>query len=134
MTRILSASAFSDWLTAYGAAWTEKDAEAMAALFTPGGRFQPGPFAPPVRGRDAIAPHWRDAFARQINPHFEFKVWIAFEATGLAHWRARLTRGPEYDMSEIDGVMRARFDLEGDAPLCKSLEVWTDQAVVASSP
>lgn len=134
MRNALTASAFSDWLSAYGAAWAEKDPDALAALFTSGGRFEPNPFDAPIRGRDAIANHWRKVFTREINPTFDFEVWIAFEATGLAHWRARLTRVPEYDALDINGVIRARFDLEGDAPLCKSLELWSNQATAQPSP
>jgi len=131
MRRGLSVSAFSDWLAAFGAAWVEKDAAAIAALFTEGGRFSPDPFAPPVNGRAAIEAHWRDAFARQINPAFDFDLWIAYETTGLAHWRARLVRVPDYDTVEWNGALRARFDLDGPAPLCQRLEFWSAQAVVS---
>jgi hypothetical protein len=129
----LSAAVFTDWLAAWGAAWTEKDAAAMAALFTAGGRFTPNPFDPLIRGREAIAAHWREEFARQINPAFDFEIWIAYEATGLAHWRARLTRVPDYDTVERDGALRALFDLEGASPLCKRLELWSAQAVVSGA-
>lgn len=133
MRRALSASAFSDWLTAFGAAWAEQDAAAMAALFTEGGRFAPAPFEAPLRGREAIDAHWRAEFARQINPAFDFEVWIAYEAAGLAHWRARLTRVPEYDGVEQDGALRALFDLDGEAPLCKRLDLWPVQAAVSGA-
>ena len=133
MKRALAASAFADWLDAWGAAWAEKDAEAMAALFTEGGRFTPDPFDAPIRGREAIAAHWREEFAHQINPAFEFEIWIAYEATGLAHWRARLVRVPDYDTVERDGALRALFDLEGEAPLCKRLDFWSAQAVVSGA-
>ncbi len=133
MMRGLLASQFSDWLTAFGAAWAEKDAKAMAALFTSGGRFAPDPFADPIRGRAAIEAHWRDAFTRQINPAFDFEIWIAFEATGLAHWRAEQVRVPEYDTQRSDGALRGLFDLEGETPLCKRLELWAHQAIVAAN-
>ncbi len=129
--RVLGASAFSDWLSAYGAAWAEKDVDAMTALFTLGGRFQPDPHAPPIRGRDDIATHWRGEFDKQINPAFAADVWFAYEATGLAHWRAELVRVPEYDTLRLDGAMRALFDLEGGAPLCKRLELWPVQTVAS---
>jgi len=131
--RALSAAEFSDWLAAWGDAWAEKDAEALAALFTDGGRFTPNPFDAPVRGREAIAAHWREEFARQINPAFDFEIWIAYEATGLAHWRARLIRVPDYDTVELDGALRALFDLEGASPLCKRLDLWSAQAVVSGA-
>jgi hypothetical protein len=130
MRRGLSVSTFADWLAAFGAAWADKDPAAIAAIFAEGGRLSPDPFAPPVSGRAAIEAHWREAFTRQINPAFDFDIWIAFETTGLAHWRARLIRIPDYDALGMDGALRARFDLDGPAPLCRRLELWSAQAVV----
>ena len=52
----LPAGAVQRWIGAYGQAWRDKDADAVAALFTPGASYLASPTGTPHRGGERRRP------------------------------------------------------------------------------
>jgi ketosteroid isomerase-like protein len=65
-------------LQRFGAGWEQGQADRIADLFTPDGVFVPGPFDPPLTGRDAIVAYWRDLPLEQAEVSFRVgEIFVA---------------------------------------------------------
>jgi ketosteroid isomerase-like protein len=84
----MEVQAMTAWLTAFGDAWEQGDADAAAALFAPGATFQPSPFGELVRGRRGIAAHWAEVMSGQQAVRFQGEVLGVGTTYGIAQWRA----------------------------------------------
>lgn len=124
----LKMAAFEAWLAAFTEAWAEKTPDAAAALFTSTGAVHPAPFAPVVRGRNAIRDYWnREVVEGQLNPRIEAAPWIVFDNTGICRLSGRTIVLPENERLDIDAVARVVFRLrEGEPLLCDTLSIWSE--------
>ena len=57
--KALTVDAFDQWLTQYGQASQQNDAQASAELFAQDARYYESPFEEPLIGREAIYHYWR---------------------------------------------------------------------------
>jgi hypothetical protein len=108
-------AAFTDWLTRYGDAWEQADAELAGSLFAVGATLQNTPFSQLLRGRRVITEHLVELFADWQDATFTAQILGAGDTYGVAHWRiASMERA-------IDGVLVAALDERGR---CTSLRQW----------
>jgi nuclear transport factor 2 (NTF2) superfamily protein len=77
---------FKSWLEAYGRAWTGRDPQAAADLFTEDGTYQVTPFVEPIRGRSAIFDYWVHVTETQRNFQFGHEILAVTEEAGTARW------------------------------------------------
>jgi hypothetical protein len=69
---------FEQLLEAFGQGWEGGKPAAMADVFAEDGRFVPGPFSSPVRGRTAIEAYWSDVPRDQAAISFRFgEIFVA---------------------------------------------------------
>ena len=108
-------SAFTTWLTSYGDAWEQADAQLAGTLFAVGATLQDTPFSQLLRGRRAIREHLSDLFADWEDATFSAQILGAGDTYGVAHWRIA---SPE---RAVDGVLVAALD---DRGRCTSLRQW----------
>jgi hypothetical protein len=108
-------AAFTKWLTSYGDAWEQADAELAGSLFAVGATLQDTPFSQLLRGRKQIREHLYDLFEDWDDATFSAQILGAGDTYGVAHWRIA---SPE---RAIDGVLVAALD---DRGRCTSLRQW----------
>ena len=117
--------AFSAWLTAFGDAWEQRDADATAALFAADATFQPSPFGELVRGRSRLAAHWADVTAEQQAIRFRAEILGVGAIYGIAHLRVVFERRDNRTTRVHDGILLAAFDRRGRAT---SVRGWSHEA------
>src|SRR3954447_13130113 len=111
----------SEWLYAYGDAWTKRDPDCAASLFSEDAMYQWGPFGKKLRGRPVIREAWAEATERQENVEFGYEVMSASSRGGLVRWWCGYDHTEHGTRVQVEGVFRLAFDDEG---LCNSLEEW----------
>ncbi len=114
-------TAFSRWLTAYGRAWSQRDPDAMTALFASGATYREDPFGAATNGRDAIRADWVDIAKHQKDIHFSYEVLSANQQRGVAHWAASFVRRPSKEVVQLDGILMATFNAAGQ---CTEFREW----------
>ena len=87
----------------------------VGAPFVVGATFQPTPFEPLLRGRQAIAAWFESELARWTEPSFIAQVLGAGDTYGVAHFRIA---SPD---RAVDGVMVVALD---DRGRCTALRQW----------
>jgi uncharacterized protein (TIGR02246 family) len=113
--------AFKNWLAAYGRAWTGRDAEAAASLYSEDATYQVTPFDEPLRGRSAIYEYWVGVAKTEENIQFEYEIIAVTAELGIARWRASFVRVPPGLETKLDGIFLIALDEEGR---CVSLREW----------
>jgi ketosteroid isomerase-like protein len=109
------------WLDAYGAAWTNKDASAVASLFTEDALYQETPYADPFPGRAGISEYWSRVTADQDDIDFSFEALGVRGTRGFAQWSARFRLVSQNTQVELNGVFVLDF---ADADHVSSLREW----------
>jgi hypothetical protein len=110
-----------DWLERYGRAWSERDPDAAARLFSETATYHETPFDPPAVGRDAIRLYWADVPLTQADISFRGRILAVAGQTAIAAWKATFTRRHTGAQVELDGIFLLRFD---DRGLCDELREW----------
>lgn len=96
------------WCERLAAAWEAGDAEAAAALFGPDVSYAEAPFAPPLRGREAVRAYWREMLAGMTEVRAELEPLALDGARATVAWRARY-RAPDGAAREVAGVSVGDF-------------------------
>lgn len=110
----ITAADLEGWLAAYGAAWENKDAAAVAEIFTAAATYQETPYAEPFRGRDEISDYWSTVTADQDDINFDFAAIAVSGSTGIAQWSAQF-RSVSGDVPvELNGVFVLEFAQSGE--------------------
>lgn len=112
---------FSRWLTAYGRAWSERDPDAMVALFAADATYREDPFGSATHGRKAIRTAWVDIAIHQKDIHFAYQILSVNRNRGIAHWTASFVRRPSGEIVRLDGVLMATFNGTG---VCTEFREW----------
>jgi hypothetical protein len=112
---------FTQWLTAYGRAWSAREPEAMVKLFAQDATYREDPFAPATAGRAAIRADWVDIAQHQEDVHFNFEVLSETSRRGIAHWTASFVRRPSKEVVQLDGILIANFNAAGE---CSEFHEW----------
>lgn len=63
---------FRSLLDLFADGWNKGEPGRMADAFLPDGVYQPGPFEPPLKGRQAILDYWRDVPLAQSDVSFRY--------------------------------------------------------------
>jgi len=121
---VASDTVFSRWLTAYGRAWSERDPDAMVALFTAEAAYREDPFASATHGRNAIRAAWVDIAKHQEDIRFAYQILSVDRNHGIAHWTASFVRRPSREIVQLDGILMATFD---NAGVCTEFREWWDR-------
>jgi hypothetical protein len=125
------------WVDAYGQAWRDKDADAVAMLFTPDATYQVNPTGTPHRGRDAIRAYWLRATVTQQELDLRFGQPIVAGCRAAVEWWAVMrdaSWGPQRhdDVVTLPGCLILRFAPGG---LCAALrEYWNADFGTMSHP
>lgn len=112
---------FNRWLASYGSAWTNRDPEAAASLYTDDATYQVTPFDEPLRGRTAIYDYWAGVAKTEENIHFGYEIIAITAEHGVARWRASFVRVPPGLDTKLDGIFLISLDSDGR---CQSLREW----------
>lgn len=115
-------NSFIEWLDAYGAAWQDRDAEAVVILFSDNSQYYETPFAEPMVGEDAIYRYWSE-FVRdtQRDVRFVYEAIAVLGNRGLAKWQAAYVSIPSGKTIELDGILIAEFN---DVGKCSEFREW----------
>jgi ketosteroid isomerase-like protein len=104
---------FRTWLSQYGQAWINGDPEAAIELFSENAAYYEEPFQAPMKGREAIRKYWEDgAQNAQMDITFKADIISIQENSGYAHWQATFKRIPANTFVELDGILKATFNVE----------------------
>ncbi len=106
------------WLDAYFAAWESTDPAQVGALFSADAEYWVGPFAEPLRGRDAIATQWVTGTSVLLD--HAHTLLAATDEHVVAHWSVRLGQASGA-VIDIDGILLLTFD---DAGACTTHREW----------
>jgi hypothetical protein len=115
------------WIDAYAQAWRDKDADAVADLFTADASYQAHPTGAPNLGREAIRAYWTRATATQRELDLRFGEPIIAGNRVAVEWWAIMRDsdwGPQRDSDSatLPGCLILRFACDG---LCSALrEYW----------
>jgi uncharacterized protein (TIGR02246 family) len=106
------------WISGYGQAWRDKDADAVAALFTPDATYQSDPTRAPHQGREAIRRYWTGATATQSELDLRFGEPVIDSDRAAVEWWAVMrdaAAGPERDNDwmTLPGCLLLRFMPDG---------------------
>jgi len=117
----MTPNACASWLDAYGRAWTSRDAQAAADLFTEHGTYQVTPFAEPLRGRQAILDYWTHVTQTEQDIQFGYEILSVPPEQGIARWWASFVIVPPGLQTKLDGIFLISLDENGR---CRSLREW----------
>jgi uncharacterized protein (TIGR02246 family) len=109
------------WLTSYGRAWTSRDPEAAASLYTDDATYQVTPFDEPLRGRAAIYEYWVGVARSEERIQFDYEVVAVTAELGVARWWASFLRVPAGLETKLDGVFLITLNSRAQ---CRSLREW----------
>lgn len=117
----MNRTAFESWLEGYGRAWSDRDAQAAADLFTEDGTYQVTPFVDAMRGRPAIFEYWSHVAQTERDIQFGYEVLAVTPEIGIARWRASFVIVPQGLRTKLDGIFVISLDGDGR---CRSLKEW----------
>lgn len=112
---------FERWLSLYGSAWSDRNAERAASLYAEDAIYQVTPFQEPLRGQAAIYEYWKGVTSTEENIEFEYQVLALSTDYGIAHWQASFVRVPPGLHTRLDGIFLVSLNADGR---CQSLREW----------
>lgn len=118
---VMEFSTLNGWLEAYGRAWTQRDPQAAAALYTENATYQVTPFSEPLQGRSAILDYWKHVAETQRDIEFTYENLAITQDAGIARWRASFQIVPQNIATQLDGIFWIALDSSGR---CISLREW----------
>jgi ketosteroid isomerase-like protein len=121
----MDVQAMTVWLTTFGDAWEQGNADATATLFAPDATLQPSPFGELVRGPGRIAAHWAEVMSGQQAIRFQGEIPGVGATYGIAHWRVVIGQHDDRPRRVVDGILLAAFDRRGRAASVRS---WSHEA------
>lgn len=111
------------WLERYGAAWRERDPEAVLKVFTEDAVYRSHPFRDPHVGHREIRSYWERAVGGQAELDLRFgRPIVADDRAAVEWWATYLDEGEEETLS---GVLYLRFAADGRC--CELREAWVTQ-------
>jgi hypothetical protein len=114
-----------EWIDRYAAAWRDRSPEDVVELFTPDAAYYFSPTAPPVRGREAIAEHWKRATDTHADLTLTFgepisqgrrtmvEMWATMRDPAWHERRTGATAREGEDWMTFPGCLVLRFTPEG---------------------
>jgi len=110
----------TQWLAAYRQAWTARDADAAAALFTEDATYAEQPYEAAFVGRGGVRDYWARVTATQSDIEMQFGTPITVGNRTAVEWWTTLKNGGV--PMTLAGAFILTFDASG---LCRTLrEYW----------
>lgn len=115
----------TEWIERYATAWRERSPEDVVKLFTADAAYYFSPTAPPRRGREEIAVHWRMATSSFADLTLRFGVpvrqgdrtavemWATMRDPAWHERRTGVAPQPGEDWLTFPGCLVLRFTPEG---------------------
>jgi ketosteroid isomerase-like protein len=111
------------WIELYGAAWRDRDVEAVLKVFTEDAVYRSHPFREPHVGHAGIRAYWEGAVGGQAEIDLRFGRAIVEDGRAAVEWWA--TYLDEREEETLAGILYLRFAEDGR---CFELrEAWTTQ-------
>jgi ketosteroid isomerase-like protein len=105
------AMTFDEWISEYGRAWREKDADGVVALFTEEAVYRSSPFRDPHPGHDGIRAYWRRATETQEDVDLRFGTpVVAGDRAAVERWAQMRSDGEE---GTLPGILYLRLAPDG---------------------
>ena len=119
-----------DWIEAYRRAWEERDAEAVAGLFTPDATYRSNIFEQPHQGRDAVRTYWESVTSTQSEARVRMgRPFVEGDRVAVEFWTNMKVEGEDVT---LPGCLLLDFDEEGQ---CRRLrEYWHYEPGTAEPP
>ena len=110
----------AEWLESYRVAWVERDADAVAELFTEDARYVEQPYQEPFIGRAGVRDYWSRVTATQADVELQYGTPVVSGRRAAVEWWVMMTNGG------IDVTLAGEFLLVFDEHgLCSELrEYW----------
>jgi ketosteroid isomerase-like protein len=112
---------FLQWMTAYGKASAENDAQASADLFTEDAEYYVSPFDEPITGRDAIHAYWRRGAQTLEDKQSTYQILSVEDNLGIASWQSSFVVKESGKRFALDCLFVVEFNDEG---LCRRFREW----------
>jgi hypothetical protein len=111
------------WIEAYGRAWRERDADAVAAIFTEDAVYRSSPFREPHVGSDSIRAYWERVTSGQEKLDLRFGSPVVEGNRAAVEWWAIVREaGAE---TTYPGILMLTFGPDGR---CEELrECWHER-------
>ena len=122
----MNESTLMSWLDAYVEAWESQNAAAAAELFTETGSYAWGPFAEPIRGREAIRRAWEVAVQQNqedIQVGYEILA-ITNDGRGIARCWSSVIAVPTRTRVRTEGIFLVTLTEE---KLCSEFREWWNE-------
>lgn len=110
----------NEWVEGYRRAWVERDADAVAALFTEDGTYRANIFEEPFRGRSGVAEYWSSVTAVQSDVRVRMgRPYADGDRVAFEFWTNMKVNGDEVT---LPGCLLLDMTADG---LCRRLrEYW----------
>lgn len=128
--KTLTMEQFNIWLTSYGRASAENDAQMSANLFAPHARYYENPFDEPITGRDAIFAYWNNGAQTLTDKTSSFEILAAQNNCGIARWQSQFTVIATDKRFALDCLFVVEFDDDG---LCQTFREWWHMREITNS-
>lgn len=102
-------SVVNKWLTNYWEAWIEKDAMAIAMLFTDDCCYEMDPFHQIFRGRSVVKENFETILAKQHNLSYTFHILSINHSVALVHCTCVFNDIKTDAIQKIDGIYSITF-------------------------
>lgn len=112
---------FEAWLKKHGKAWSGRNPEEAASLFSKDCRYYESVFEEPCKSWDGILKLWLVVPKNQKNVTFDFEIIAVSDELGIANWRVTRTLLPSGEKQLIDGIYKISLNEQG---LCNYFKQW----------
>ncbi len=113
MPQILTPGDGQDLFDRFKDAREKRDPEAMLELYADTAEYAFDPFAPVLKGSNAIREHWNTIAAEQVHVEFDAeRVWVSGR-TVLGSWHGAYTHEASAVRSRMRGFSSMELDGEG---------------------
>jgi len=110
------------WLDRYVEAWMSYDPQAIGDLFSEDARYYYGPYADPVRGREAIVANWLENRDTPGTYKAHYEPLVVEGDTAVTNGRSTyFEEGGTTFRTEYDNIFLIRFDESGR---CTEFREW----------
>ena len=117
----MNKSGFEAWLKKHGKAWSERNPQAAASLFSKDCKYYESALGEPCENWDAILKLWSVVPENQRDVTFDFKIIAIEENAGIVNWRVERTLLPSNEKQLIDGIYEISLNGQG---LCTYFKQW----------
>jgi hypothetical protein len=118
---VMEKSLFDSWLSKLGEAWSERNPQKAAALFSKDCRYYESVFNEPCESWEDILKLWLVVPENQKDVTFEHNILCVSDNTGIANWKVVRTLLPSNKKQYIDGIFQVSLNKQG---LCTFFKQW----------